>query len=717
MHKELSLWQRLLSLCIYIVLLYVVGGLITGIWIPTGGGESIWLIGAIGLFFFTHISAPFFVTPRDSLVNCAAAALVLATIDLSSVTSLAEQLDIFRWASFSLSVVTCISAIAAIVSYNPDRLERPNVTAFSKITYNVSNYLGQGEVVFSPLVLISIIGFYQSDPLQQLLLLFLWSILVFTKPVDLILSIVRIIQSVQSFPSDKRIIGQLERIDDPGIVRVRLLDESGWSQDSLRIVVLPGSTQVEVLPLFVQINKNEIIGTGICIDHGVSVIQDPESGMVYKISGLRSAKDAVSSMAKVDCPVELIGFVIENSDISTICFEVASSAILEEGWLVFFCHEGNPIYYQILNAKTKEEVFFENPRGTQVVFAEQLGSLDADKSFRKHLWVPPMNTPVFLATVGQEVSPEEEVMPDDFRLGVVPNSDIPITLCLEDAIEFHSAILGATGTGKTELAFDLIEGAFSNGTKIICVDFTGEYFPRLNHLSPISLGLDKEDVKDLHERLQAVETGDYSAAPEKRALGEFMSVIKPKVDTQISEFLSSDGASLGIFELEDIANTKATLRATELYLSAIFNWARQNRRLRKILLVLEEAHTIVPEINLFRFDKVETDAVVGRIAQIALQGRKYGVGLLILSQRTALVSKTILTQCHTVISFSMHDQTGLNYLTDVFGGRHVEAIPNLPFLNGVVFGKAVNSERPIIFQIPEDPAKREASQALDKTEE
>ena len=128
--------------------------------------------------------------------------------------------------------------------------------------------------------------------------------------------------------------------------------------------------------------------------------------------------------------------------------------------------------------------------------------------------------------------------------------------------------------------------------------------------------------------------------------------------------------------------------------------------------MLEEAHTIVPEMNLFGYDRVETGAVVGRMAQIALQGRKYGVGLLLVSQRTAPVSKTLLSQCNTVLCFAMHDETGLNYLTNVFKSEHVSMIPNLKFLQAIAFGKAIHSDHPIVFEIPNDELKKEASEAL-----
>ena len=132
------------------------------------------------------------------------------------------------------------------------------------------------------------------------------------------------------------------------------------------------------------------------------------------------------------------------------------------------------------------------------------------------------------------------------------------------------------------------------------------------------------------------------------------------------------------------------------------------------MLVLEEAHTVIPEMNIFGFDKGETLAVIGRMAQTPLQGRKFGVGLLIVSQRTALVSKTVLSQCGTCITFSLVDKTSLEYLASVYSEAHVKAIPNLLFLQALAHGKGISSERPIVFQIPFNQAKKDASEQLNQ---
>src|SRR5262249_34904320 len=88
--------------------------------------------------------------------------------------------------------------------------------------------------------------------------------------------------------------------------------------------------------------------------------------------------------------------------------------------------------------------------------------------------------------------------------------------------------------------------------------------------------------------------------------------------------------------------------------------------------------------------------------------------LLLISQRTALVSKTLLSQCNTVLSFAMYDETGLKYLANVFSAQHVSAIPNLKRYQALALGKGIKSERPVIFQIAEDPAKKKASEELNK---
>jgi len=714
MSDDLTLKQRLITLLFYFLILVFISGFVTDIWFPKGGGKSLWFYSAIGLLFFTRLSSPFFIKPRDSLASSITVALLLATVDLTPVTYFSLEFNYFRWATLVLAIITALSALTAIYLFQSDTKANNYKPTISRIAFRISERFGSGQVLFTPPVLLSILGFYQDNIIQQLWLIFIWSILLFVEPIDLIFLLAKDISKLKKEDVPDLVIGKIQRIDDPQIIRVKL-DSSGiWESKHAHIACLADSSQVEVLPLFFQTQGDSLIGTGLFCSTHSRKIEEATSGFVYQTEKTRKCDEIISEFCGNNLSADLIGIVVEGSNISSIRFEVASNNQLQEGLLVFVCQGKKIIYYQIIDAITEEETFSKNPRGKHIAIAGQLGELHSKKGFIKHGWLPFMNTPVFLPQRKLKAVEKRKIDDDEMEIGAIPNTKIPIIIGLKDMLEYHTALLGVTGTGKTELAFDIIKNQIKRGIKVVCIDFTGEYSPRLSDLKPSSLGLDESQSEELQDRIFDVETGEYSAGDEKRKLKILIDKFNPEIKKQTDNFLEEEDVNLAIFELESIANTQATLRLTELYLSSIFNWAKKNRKQKNILLVLEEAHTIIPETNLYGYDKSGTNAVVGRMAQIALQGRKYGVGLLLISQRTALVSKTLLSQCNTVLSFTMYDETGLNYLSNVFSTDYIRAIPNLKFLQCIALGKAVKSDRPIIFEIPYNESKFKASEKLNK---
>ncbi len=85
-----------------------------------------------------------------------------------------------------------------------------------------------------------------------------------------------------------------------------------------------------------------------------------------------------------------------------------------------------------------------------------------------------------------------------------------------------------------------------------------------------------------------------------------------------------------------------------------------------ILLVLEEAHKYVPRSDLARFKASKSS-----IERIAKEGRKYGVTLLLASQRPSEISDTIFSQCSNFIVMRLTNPDDQNYirriLPDTFG--------------------------------------------------
>jgi uncharacterized protein len=73
--------------------------------------------------------------------------------------------------------------------------------------------------------------------------------------------------------------------------------------------------------------------------------------------------------------------------------------------------------------------------------------------------------------------------------------------------------------------------------------------------------------------------------------------------------------------------------------------------------------------------------------------------LLHIAQRTANVSKTVLTQCNTVICFQAFDDTSIGFLGNYIGRDLVQTLPNLQPFHAVVTGKAIKSNIPMIIDL------------------
>ncbi len=123
---------------------------------------------------------------------------------------------------------------------------------------------------------------------------------------------------------------------------------------------------------------------------------------------------------------------------------------------------------------------------------------------------------------------------------------------------------------------------------------------------------------------------------------------------------------------------------------------RENKTPRRRVIMLEEAHAFLPEWN-FALQKNETN--VAYSTRMIMQARKFGLTFMIVSQRTAVVSKSALSQCENYIILKTLDQTGLEYLESLVGREMRHAIPNLERYEAMCVGPAFNAEAPVIVSL------------------
>jgi hypothetical protein len=424
----------------------------------------------------------------------------------------------------------------------------------------------------------------------------------------------------------------------------------------------------------------------------------PEKNIVYKISN-GTEFDTTSKEFKVD---NLVGIVIENSTIGKIKFEYSKkNDDLQEGDLLELNIADKRLFYQVISGSTvKERLEAQNETGLIEGEAIQLGEWQDDKlSFQKFGWVPSINTPIFKADT-TDIKVNNLSYPK-YKLGIIPGTSLPSVINLSDAVSHHMALLGVTGSGKSFLAREIIDKIKSD-TKVICVDFNKEFVSELKP-SPTNI-IDEKKLKEISECIILLnnELEKFGNQQQKKVIEENEAKIKSIIHSEIESFLEDDSCNIKVFELPDVSNTTGILNYTRYFFKVLFEVTKERQisgYQAKICVVLEEAHTVIPEWNFSGSGDKASQGLVNSIGQIALQGRKYGVGFLVIAQRTANVSKTVLTQCNTVICFQAFDETSFSFLGNYVGKDMVQALPNLKPFHAVVAGKAINSNMPMIIDL------------------
>ena len=122
----------------------------------------------------------------------------------------------------------------------------------------------------------------------------------------------------------------------------------------------------------------------------------------------------------------------------------------------------------------------------------------------------------------------------------------------------------------------------------------------------------------------------------------------------------------------------------------VFEFLRnqEDRNRFPVNLVLEEAHRYIAE----QPSKYAIDAskIFERIAK---EGRKYGMFLMVASQRPSELSRTVLSQCSNFVVHRIQnpdDLTHIRQMTPFISESVLKRLPSLPKQHALIFGNAVN---------------------------
>ncbi len=324
------------------------------------------------------------------------------------------------------------------------------------------------------------------------------------------------------------------------------------------------------------------------------------------------------------------------------------------------------------------------------------------------------------------------------------NKDVSVYLDPEDLISKHVGVLAATGSGKSYTVAVILEELLEQNIPVVVIDPHGEYSTlklkndnpketalmekfgiepksyNVSEYSPdprINPGAKQLTFSDknltAHELAQLFPTKAtstqmgllYTATRESKSRGSYtlddiinnisnsdspskwnvvnmLEIIKDmklfsKTPTKLQDIVKTGRASL--INLRGVNPEIQSIVAFKI-MSDIFE-QRKIGRIPPLFLIVEEAHNFCPEREVRTSSKI--------IRSIASEGRKFGLGLCIISQRPARVDKNVLSQCNTQIIMKItnpNDLKAVSYAEGITSGLENE-IKNLNPGTALILGR------------------------------
>lgn len=195
-----------------------------------------------------------------------------------------------------------------------------------------------------------------------------------------------------------------------------------------------------------------------------------------------------------------------------------------------------------------------------------------------------------------------------------------------------------------------------------------------------------------------------------------------KLETIVSQFVgklegeADENQDLRIIDISglpnEVAGPLAAVIARLLFQYKLYQTVDERRR-DPVLLVCEEAHRYVPDRG-----EAEYAAAQTAIRRIAREGRKYGIGLMLVSQRPADIESTVISQCGTWLVLRLSnaaDQAHVaRFLPDGLAGM-IKALPTLAQQEALFVGEgAALPARVRIKNLPKERLPRSESVSFAK---
>ncbi len=317
------------------------------------------------------------------------------------------------------------------------------------------------------------------------------------------------------------------------------------------------------------------------------------------------------------------------------------------------------------------------------------------------------------------------------------NREVEAGIDPDEIITKHMAVFGTTGSGKSYFVKKMIDKYLyeyfvkSKKARIIIFDPHGEYKKDLKKLSSKNVIDYQECIKRKYLTYYIADEDDFceyfkirkntkvagaiadifsynvvsnknikELLEEKGINGDFIKYLEDAIKNNEISFDEPDEIwkdfkkpDIYCISFDEIGELEDMWTITGNIVSSVFNHAKSSKNF-PTLFVIEEAHNFVPE------GEGKNNYSAKAIRQIAREGRKFQVGMIVITQRPAYVSKDILSQCSTQAIFRLINSNDISQVADVVEGIGKEELIRLPhYTQGQCIFTGVGIESPVVVKI------------------
>jgi hypothetical protein len=698
--------RSVLYLVVYVAALSFLRGVVTTAFPSIApAATDLWFASGLLLVVLgVLVTEKWFTRPLDVVVNALTVVVVLQTMDTTGSDYLFSVARIYALLIGSLAL---LGFTLGSEDEDPKSLRQQCANAL----YRITSFLGSSKVLFSAMFVLSLFTYFvanietgqamSSQEQAVLLMIVFWVSALLVEPIDR-----TVVEPIwrRLWSRDGALIGRVVRRHEPYVVMVAktkvartptfgdlaLVHSKHRGKDSGVLAMYLDEADAEdgrFLQYYVLEGQPEPGAPGT----DVSAITAEDAG-----TRLSSMPLAAASYARRR---SVVGTIAAQSTIDVIRIRMLTGVdgrlALAEGDLVTVALYGQEVKYQVIGVTTADEtVSGANKAGTKLISAQQIGGWDSKRSrFVGAAWVPDVNALVYQELPGSHTVADPGT--GFFRVGYVPKSPYPVHIEFAETVSHHLAIIGKTGTGKSLMAARMVEQLVADGYKVVLLEVDNKHTQSLS--------------KRINSDLISNTPTTWATKTEKRRHG--YKIEDEQIWACTLNLSPEDGKRVIPIDLNSQAKDTEggphshAESACAVITQVLAHKQKPEHANDKICIVLEEAYDFIPESTFGSQDFGQPN--VSRIAQLVLKCRKHEVGFVVITQRTALVSKTILYQCNTIIALQTFDETSRNFMSAYINNKYLESMSILPRFRAIVVGKGSSCDKPIIvdFEISQAPTE------------